>query len=666
MGPCTVLSLPNRNNSFLDDVLRAQIHLFARKDEYKVALYRRAMEEKFTYRDVQDLCRGCQWKGAGITFRTVRSPRGLALDALKSGMQKYIRRAETAKAVFCAREIHIIATSSLEEGEAVRTSGAKRIYTNLVHRLMIILMEDCGPSAALILPQFAAEQVHAGDGRAPVTALSFARERGAISRMAAMLANSPHSRIFSHLKAIIYSPVFPKRANVRALCLAMHESIPSYGASIQRIANAIQDAKNARDVMIDLRAFTAEINPVTFTTNSANILRAWSLQLSNCRELDLVPGMMIACDIYARLAPVAISRANFGAIPVLTALDDYALDRHTTEGRGRISRAEWATQFAREGAQVFNADPFWHCAELEEFYVRSKSALAPIQRPINAFNSREIAREDELLEPIVRAQLVTGASKTDTYFARLRAPEDTARATRLRRILSPGPIFVKGPLPPDIIQDAIDISRIKRSVFSELVSTRVLYFMCQPTALVSPIGLRARSSAQCTGMLLSANVARGLDGDIPRRVTNSKVWPDTCVVNWDGIALSQESLASLTAAESRDVQLIYLFRFILAIGDGALRNLVFARDGRVAGTDEDMIKEPACATWCEFLATLQSSRLVALLRDAPAQQRATIDQWIARFALLRETAPSHVSRVNLAQCYERIESLSREKKTLVN
>lgn len=94
---------------------------------------------------ILEACRGCQWAGPGINYRTVRSPHGFALDALKSAMQKYIRRAEASKAVFCVREIHAISASQLGV-DGARGTRAQAVFTNLIHRLLIIFMEDCGPA----------------------------------------------------------------------------------------------------------------------------------------------------------------------------------------------------------------------------------------------------------------------------------------------------------------------------------------------------------------------------------------------------------------------------------------------------------------------------------------------------------------------------------------
>ena len=75
-----------------------------------------------------------------LTFRH-ESVEGIALDALKSGLQKYIRLGKVVKAIKCATYIH-----RLFIGPVV--SRTKSLCTNLMNRLLVIALEDCGPAIA--------------------------------------------------------------------------------------------------------------------------------------------------------------------------------------------------------------------------------------------------------------------------------------------------------------------------------------------------------------------------------------------------------------------------------------------------------------------------------------------------------------------------------------
>jgi len=69
------------------------------------------------------------------TFRNESTSHGWRLDEMKSGMQKYIRRGNQEKALYCVYQIDIFADLG-KVGE--------RIRTNMIHRLMIIFIEDVG------------------------------------------------------------------------------------------------------------------------------------------------------------------------------------------------------------------------------------------------------------------------------------------------------------------------------------------------------------------------------------------------------------------------------------------------------------------------------------------------------------------------------------------
>lgn len=68
-------------------------------------------------------------------FRGERSAWGKKLSELKSALQKYVRRGETVKALWCARELFSFR-------EAPEPDGKGRIMTNFKHRLSIIFLED--------------------------------------------------------------------------------------------------------------------------------------------------------------------------------------------------------------------------------------------------------------------------------------------------------------------------------------------------------------------------------------------------------------------------------------------------------------------------------------------------------------------------------------------
>ncbi len=93
-----------------------------------------------------------------IKFRHEVGYNGIALDILKSGVQKYIRRGEFFKALWCAIEIFMfqcypeIVKQTLSQPRAAiaplltknEETRLKSIFTNFYHRLQVTFLEDVG------------------------------------------------------------------------------------------------------------------------------------------------------------------------------------------------------------------------------------------------------------------------------------------------------------------------------------------------------------------------------------------------------------------------------------------------------------------------------------------------------------------------------------------
>lgn len=78
-----------------------------------------------------------------VTFRQERSINGFPLDLLKSGLQKYIRRNEEAKGLWCLVELDLFNTDTNPN----HIAAVKRIRTNVLNRLAITMTEDINLAA---------------------------------------------------------------------------------------------------------------------------------------------------------------------------------------------------------------------------------------------------------------------------------------------------------------------------------------------------------------------------------------------------------------------------------------------------------------------------------------------------------------------------------------
>ncbi len=73
-------------------------------------------------------------------FRKERTWNNFCPDVMKSGLQKYIRRGMTEKALYCAGELDLMKHTP----ESAGGKRAEGIRTNFLHRLMVIYIEDVG------------------------------------------------------------------------------------------------------------------------------------------------------------------------------------------------------------------------------------------------------------------------------------------------------------------------------------------------------------------------------------------------------------------------------------------------------------------------------------------------------------------------------------------
>lgn len=126
-------------------------------------------------------------------YRTEKSYNGFKPDILKSGLQKYIRRGNLEKSLWCANELDLFAYAPNKEGE--------RIRTNFIHRLMIIYIEDIGPSNLSIFKKVDKLIFDLLNERT-LPSRNRKKEISIIEEYVSILAESEHGRSLSHLGTI--------------------------------------------------------------------------------------------------------------------------------------------------------------------------------------------------------------------------------------------------------------------------------------------------------------------------------------------------------------------------------------------------------------------------------------------------------------------------------
>lgn len=118
---------------------------------------------------------------------TNRSEHGFSPDILKSGMQKYVRRNNRAKAFACLSEL----LSFAQAGDA-----AKGIIANTLNRVMTIAAEDVGLANVGLVTHVIHE----------VFAMKKDVDRPALFKLVAQLCASPKTRVMSHAYYVYANP----------------------------------------------------------------------------------------------------------------------------------------------------------------------------------------------------------------------------------------------------------------------------------------------------------------------------------------------------------------------------------------------------------------------------------------------------------------------------
>lgn len=128
---------------------------------------------------------------------------GVSTDILKSGIQKYIRRGNLDKALWCAFELDLFHEMYTRDTE--RQSALKALSTNIIHRLLIISIEDIGignPSLSLLVDILVSRYKSVRFDPDKST-----ERRECLFQLVSLMVQSKRSRELSHIRCV-YSQIF--------------------------------------------------------------------------------------------------------------------------------------------------------------------------------------------------------------------------------------------------------------------------------------------------------------------------------------------------------------------------------------------------------------------------------------------------------------------------
>lgn len=478
-------------------------------------------------------------------FRAVSSLNGTQFDVLKSAMQKFVRRSNVEQAQRCTAEIDIF--SHIEGGETLRT--------NMIHRLMIIYLEDVG-LANVGMWKSVDKQIDqllclrkTGD-----RAYNRELERDILMQLVTDLASSQHSRTLSHVNHVFNRDVI-ERWYPQLKWTLTDDDVDDIPRKIRKSVEHTESAYvlhylQKRDIRAmkwarKIAEFSGKCGKQTWIAHLFSLLRLavvnhprekvynklirvaqkWHRELSNLKEKTLTWSIVVMClvnNVYVswQSKPTVESTVKHQeSIVDLCTVDQiycrtlsnvgltvpsYAIDVHTKEGRQNGSDA---IKFALEGSIVTNVNQQPHL--YHSVYIDSKIHSNVVHR------SR---MSEDNYTFVCRAQLTTSAHKTDTYIVLSpKTAADTYVSVFCPSLdhrthggdhslcyLMPSPgiqekyKFVKGPYLSDDIDIynaspaiAVLLSEIKRAINLPFVQSEMVY-MYPSSKIQCPLGIRTR------------------------------------------------------------------------------------------------------------------------------------------------------------------------------
>lgn len=508
----------------------------------------------------------CEMK-MDTTFRQERSLHGFRIDVLKSALQKYIRRSNYEKAIFCAMELDLFAEAE----------GGERIRTNFIHRLMIIFLEDVGLGGIALWSEI--------DERID----TLLKERKKDDRRREKEIQTVHELIF------ILTSV-PK--------LRIASFVKNYWSSDSQDKDYKETSTHIDPEISDKFTLMASLEDPTLKELQTQLsghkqfplIKKWYRELKTLKENFLCWTVPLCADVFGE-EKVGLPTS----MPTHTTwdymrkseppqFDPFVFDKHTHSQSGNKTTAFFAEQGAYvepESDLVKNKNISW----LKWLYLTKRDLSLPKPQTDNISHvngkdekkeekakSREesdwssIQSETEIGTFIMRIQLTTSKSKCDVYLVE-RGDE---------------PYIVKGPYPDSKTVDRfLELQKLKAEYGMAYIKARQV--LCLPDRWPEGVPLGIRNSVD-RSRKFSFLVSDCLipTSKFVSRSHGSKIWPKTPVMNPEKTILHAE-IDRLDEKGILDYYCCVGFRLKFGLSDMAKRNFLYA-NGRVYSIDEESVK----------------------------------------------------------------------------
>lgn len=560
-------------------------------------------------------------------FRNEVSWNGFGSDVMKSGLQKYIRRGNIDKALYCAGELDLFKEAA-ERGETIRT--------NFLHRLMVIYLEDVANLAIFNtidkkINETIAERVFS-EKRLKV------KEEKLISDIVVLLCRSKKARICSHIRAV-FNPKYnidsllSKYPSIKCLWNMIEVNKKNNGEkeefeyncglfkkylkekNILAVYYAFQISMS--DVKLKTKCFGKSkpvwfifkelINP--FNQKTIEKFMSWyHLHLDTIKEnflCWLVP-LLVELGIVPQGDKVKFDDDEYcegwdrNRRGEKFEVDDFVVDRHTRKGAGKS-----LVEFAVNGAYVENeaefVNPIWKKfyedgkrwedgkEVIGEVEVKEEKCL-PEESKNEVVEDKpkrrrpKVAPQGELKDPLspleteeyqflVRTQLNTSRNKQDVYFAK-------DQSGKL--------VVVKGPYTTlediTILREHLEWKKANKLPF---INFEVKEMIPDRWYEGVPLGIRNKVDRTSKAHFIIFDSVI-FEEQLVKKKHSSKIWPETEVVDWDKIPLHFDyKTRELTEQEMIDYVHNLLYRYLFGISDLADRNFLMV-SGRVISIDEEI------------------------------------------------------------------------------
>ena len=403
------------------------------------------------------------------------------------------------------------------------------------------------------------------------------------------LSESPHNRLPSHLSAVGRHLV-----NTDSL----FDGLP-FAAEVAEDVNSLTliDALKNRNICAAILARKFMSDTGRKITDLWKILdmvgvdtflgKKWYKDLKNLKEVFLVYTIPILyyCGVANTQSNNIIITKNWMDVFKVNftstiEFDNYVYDMHTLKGRmcGKDGK-----EFAKKGSQVTNEYFIKDGKQLRNFYERCKIyEVCGLQEPKSKSPSKSPTKsptkyklESDIFKFIIRAQLVCGSGKTDTYFA-----EKMTENGRLKVV------FVKGPFKSEEEPDeVIKIYKFKKLLLLPAIKVEKIHLI--PDLLTNPLGVRNKILPNTPYPFLIFESMFPPNTKFPVEIRESKLWPPTEVVDWKNVK-NCDAFNAVYATEQQKKEYVraLLFRKFIGNGDLADRNFIL-KDDIVYSIDED-------------------------------------------------------------------------------